>query len=53
MKFVQQKRLPRKIYEIFHDTPDELFSAKKAAKKDDFEHAAGHLVFAIGGDLDK
>ena len=28
-------------------------SAKKADKKDDFEHAAGHLVFAIGGDLDK
>jgi len=26
-------------------------NAKKAAKKDNFEHAAGHLVLAIGGDL--
>ena len=33
---------------------DNLFlSAKKAAKKDNFEHAAGHLVLAIGGDLNK
>jgi len=27
-------------------------NTKKAAKKDDFEHAAEHLVFAIGGDMD-
>jgi len=27
-------------------------NTKKAGKKGDFEHAAGHLVFAIGGDLD-
>lgn len=26
-------------------------NTKKAAKKDNFEHAAGHLVLAIGGDL--
>ena len=30
-----------------------IISAKKAAKKDNFEHAAGHLVLAIGGDLNK
>merc|ERR1719376_1609787 len=27
-------------------------NTKKAAKKGDFEHAAGHLVDAIGGDMD-